>query len=115
MPLVSLLGHHLMTPLLPRSALSGVGGGRGGARLLQSPGKAWAVLSAQGGQVLVCNSVLSSLLGHPEDSLLRTCLWDLVVRREEAREQSCLDQLELDPVSGETVAASGRVVRLRHR
>ena len=65
--------------------------------------------------MLVCNSVLSSLLGHPEDSLLRTCLWDLVVRREEAREQSCLDQLELDPVSGETVAASGRVVRLRHR
>ena len=63
--------------------------------------------------MLVCNSVLSALLGHREEELRDTVLWDLVVRRE-AR-QAALDQLELDPETGETVGCSGRVVRLRHR
>merc|ERR1719206_334362 len=40
---------------------------RGGSKMVQSPSKAWAIIKAEDGKVLVCNSVLSSLLGHNEE------------------------------------------------
>ena len=88
-------------------------GGRG-SRLMQNPNKAWAIIS-QSGQILVNNSILSSLLGYTDDELRQTVLWDLVVRRTGEKRQESLDQLDIDPRSGDSLSCSGRVVSLTCR
>jgi hypothetical protein len=44
--------------------------------------------------------------------LLRCRLWELVERKEESRTPVSLDQLDLDPRTGETAAHSGQVLSL---
>ena len=88
-------------------------GGRG-SRLMQNPNKGWAIIS-ESGQILVNNSILSSLLGYTDDQLRTVVLWDLVVRRTGEKRQQSLDQLDIDPRSGDSLSCSGRVVRLTCR
>jgi hypothetical protein len=51
-----------------------------------------------------------TLLGKNE--LMRCRLWELVERKEESRTPVSLDQLDLDPRTGETAAHSGQVLSL---
>jgi hypothetical protein len=51
-----------------------------------------------------------TLLG--KNGLLRCRLWELVERKEESRTPVSLDQLDLDPRTGETAAHSGQVLSL---
>jgi hypothetical protein len=44
--------------------------------------------------------------------LFRCRLWELVERKEESRTPVSLDQLDLDPRTGETAAHSGQVLSL---
>ena len=85
-------------------------GGRG-SRLMQNPNKGWAIVS-QTGQILVNNSILAALLGYSDSELRQVVLWDLLVRRTGDKRQESLDQLDLDPRSGDSLAYSGRVVSL---
>ena len=85
-------------------------GGRG-SRLMQNPNKGWAIIS-QAGQILVNNSILAALLGYSDSELRQVVLWDLVVRRTGDKRQEALDQLDLDPRSGDSLSCSGRVVSL---
>jgi len=87
-------------------------GGRG-SRLMQNPNKAWAIICASKGQILVNNSILSALLGHSDDKLRSFTLWDLIIKRGGKKKQEALDQLDIDPDSGDTLAYSGRVVTLK--
>lgn len=87
-------------------------GGRG-SRLMQNPNKAWAIICAERGQILVNNSILSALLGYSDDELRSFTLWDLIIKRGGDKKQEVLDQLDIDPDSGDTLAYSGRVVTLK--
>ena len=85
-------------------------GGRG-SRLMQNPNKAWAIINDTG-QILVNNSILSALLGHTDEQLRSLKLWDLIVRRTGDKRQEVMDQMDIDPVSGDTMAYNGRVVSI---
>lgn len=87
-------------------------GGRG-SRLMQNPNKAWAIICAERGQILVNNSILSALLGYSDEKLRSFTLWDLIIKRGGKKKQEALDQLDIDPDSGDTLAYSGRVVTLK--
>ena len=86
-------------------------GGRG-SRLMQNPNKAWAVINERG-DILVNNSILAALLGHTDQQLRQLTLWDLVTRRTGDKREEALDQLDIDPVSGHTLAYNGRVVSVQ--
>ena len=86
-------------------------GGRG-SKLMQNPNKAWAIIN-ETGSILVNNSILSALLGYSDQELRKLTLWDLVSRRSGDKRQDVLDQMDIDPVSGNTMAFNGRVVSLR--
>ena len=86
-------------------------GGRG-SRLMQNPNKAWAIIN-ETGSILVNNSILSALLGYSDQELRKLTLWDLVSRRSGDKRQEVLDQMDIDPVSGNTMAFNGRVVSVR--
>ena len=45
-----------------------------------------------------------------DDQLRSVRLWDLVVRRTGDKRQEVMDQMDIDPVSGDTMAYNGRVV-----
>ena len=86
-------------------------GGRG-SRMMQNPNKAWAIIN-ESGSILVNNGILSTLLGYTDQELKKLTLWELVSRRSGDRRQEVLDQLDIDPVSGDTTAINGRVVSVR--
>ena len=86
-------------------------GGRG-SRLMQNPNKAWAIIN-ETGNILVNNSILSALLGYSDQELRKLTLWELVTRRSGDKRQEVLDQMDIDPVSGDTMAFNGRVVSVR--
>ena len=83
--------------------------GARGSRLMQNPNKSWAIIS-DNGNILVNNSILSSLLGYTDEELRKKTLWDLIVKRSGDKRQEVLDQLDVDPVSGDTLSYNGRVV-----
>ena len=82
-----------------------------GSRLLQNPNKAWAIINDTG-QILVNNSILSALLGHTDDQLRSLKLGDLIVKMTGDKRQEVMDQMDIDPVSGDTMAYNGRVVSI---
>ena len=86
-------------------------GGRG-SRLMQNPNKAWAIIN-ETGSILVNNSILSAVLGYSDRELRKLTLWELVSRRSGDKRQEVLDQMDIDPVSGNTMAFNGRVVSVR--
>jgi len=83
-----------------------------GYRLMQNPNKAWAVISRNGGEVLVSNSLLSTLLGYKEQELRGRSIWELMRKRRRDCAPLTMDQMDLSLSSGESVAVSGRVVSL---
>ena len=76
---------------------------------MQNPNKAWTIVN-EAGNILVNNSILSSLLGYSDEQLRKLKLWDLIVKRSGDKRQDVLEQLDIDPGSGESSRYNGRVV-----
>ena len=59
-------------------------------------------------QILICNDMACELFGYTDDDLIGKKLGQLL--RIKKREQGALEELEIDPQTGDIVKISGRIV-----
>jgi len=90
--------------------ISGLTQGARGQRLFNNPLKGWAIIAEGSGEVLVSNNIFRQLLDV--DSAAKIRLWDYVERKG-SHCQETLDQLEVNPETGDTDRYNGQVVTLR--